>query len=497
MAMRVLLVSLCAIFLAPATALAEQRALLVGVGKYLHPGIDLPAIELDVERMHETLNRMGFEDRQIHTLLDEQATSANVVAELDGWLRQGVQANDRVVFYFSGHGSGVPDLNGDEADGVDDVLVTHDMRRARVSSGPLKGRATLAGVVVDDTIGEMIEKNPSRNFWLVVDACHSGTVSRSINMTNRSISSEPVFVKSFSYPGMPEHGESVATRDVGVKQTRESNYVSLAAAHDNESAIGTSRGGIFTIALSEAITRAVAEGKNPTVNELRDETAQYIRSKVDKDQLYSPQVTGSAKLATGALRIVSPTAGTTPGAGPNRKKLLDLVAAQSRQFQIAASSMKYAVDEPVKLTLTIPGAGYLNLVSVDAKDNATVLFPNRYQDSNAVNPGPFQLPTSQMGFELLASEPLGPTLVVAFLSSEPINFYKETLDNRDENGNINADFSSLSHTATRAIRIAPRKSESYGAQLELQITAAAPAAAAPAAAAPTGTADKGGAAKRP
>ena len=34
--------------------LAEQRALLVGVGKYSVPGIDLPGIDLDLERMHET-----------------------------------------------------------------------------------------------------------------------------------------------------------------------------------------------------------------------------------------------------------------------------------------------------------------------------------------------------------------------------------------------------------------------------------------------------------
>ena len=77
-----------------------------------------------------------------------------------------------------------------------------------------------------------------------------------------------------------------------------------------------------------------------------------------------------------------------------------------------------------------------------------------------------------MSFDLLAAEPLGATLVVAFLSSDPVNFYQETLDNRDENGNINADFATLSHSATRAIRVAPRKSESYGGQVEMQIEAA-------------------------
>jgi hypothetical protein len=78
-----------------------------------------------------------------------------------------------------------------------------------------------------------------------------------------------------------------------------------------------------------------------------------------------------------------------------------------------------------------------------------------------------------MEYEMLASEPLGPTLVVAFLSADPINFYHETLDNRDEKGNITVDFPSLSHGATRALRLAPRKRDNYASQLEVEIVAAA------------------------
>jgi metacaspase-1 len=456
----------CALALLPLGAVAEQRALLVGVGKYVMPGIDLPGIDLDLERMHETLNRMGFTDAQIHTLTNDDATSTRVLAEMDGWLRQGVKPGDRVVFYFSGHGSQVPDFNGDEDDGVDEVLVTHDMQRGRK-----QGKATLLGVVVDDDIDAEIAKNPSRNVLMIFDACHSGTVSRSFSLHNRSVTSDPVFVKSFNYPGMPEPTPGVKTRDI--KQSKlipgnSSNFVAISAAGDRESAIGTSRGGMFTIGVTEAIARLSTEGKSITPVALRDEAAAYIKTKVDKDQLYTPQVTGSATLADTPLKIA--TASVTNG--PNRKKLADLVAAQSNHVTITPSATHYAVGEAVKLTLNLPAAGYLNIVTVDAKDGATVLFPNRYQDSNAVQAGAFQLPTPQMAFNLEASEPLGSTLVVAFLSSDPINFFKETLDNRDENGNINADFAALSHTATRAIRVTPRKNETYGGQVELQIDAA-------------------------
>jgi hypothetical protein len=90
--MKQLIIAMTLVLLpAASTVNAEQRALIVGVGRYITPGIDLPGIDLDVERMHETLNRMGFSDSQIHTLTNEMATSTRVIAEMDGWLRAGFQ----------------------------------------------------------------------------------------------------------------------------------------------------------------------------------------------------------------------------------------------------------------------------------------------------------------------------------------------------------------------------------------------------------------------
>ena len=449
-------------------SLAEQRALLVGVGKLDIPGNDLPSIELDLDRMHEMLNLMGFADRQIHTLQDEAATSANVIAEFNGWLKQGVQPNDRVVFYFSGHGSNIPDVRGDQDEGVSQVLVTHDVKRVHD-----KGGASLAGVLPDFRIAELLAANPSRNILFIVDSCHSGTVTRSFTLDNHSLGSAPVYIKSYDYPGMPAPPPRVASRGVSAtsheqKWDPHANYVALTAAADNQEAIGTMNGGVFTLGLTEAVKRLTSEGKSPTARELRDDSDAYVRSKVDKNQIHTPQLMGNPTLADAPIKVIALNASN----GPNRKRLLDLVAQQSQHIDMTASKTQYAVDEPVKLTLKIPADGFLNVVSVDSKDNATVLFPNGFQQSNAVSAGVFTFPTAQMAFDLLAAEPIGPTLVVAFLSSDAINFYQETVDDRDEAGHIKVDFPSLSHTATRAIRIAPRKKDIYAAQLELQIVEA-------------------------
>jgi len=444
---------------------AEQRALLVGVGQYQTAGIDLPGIDLDIERVRDTLIRMGFKDSQIRTLRDGEATSTAVIRSFETWLKEGVQPQDRVVFYFSGHGSNIPDVNGDEKDGVDEVLVTNDMKRARVN-----GRATLTGVVADDKLSQLIAAIPSRNVWIVVDSCHSGTVTRTIDLANRSLARDKVYVKSFSYAGMPapstKHDKpSVVTR--GVKAGPTENFVSLTAAGDGEEAIGTSKGGVFTIGLTEAFARLAAQGKTPTVAALKDEAAAYIRSKVDRAQVHTPQLNGSTELAGGALKLLEEAPPSSQG--PNRQKLVELVGRQAGKLSVTATAEKYAIDQPVQISVDVPFAGYLNVVAVDADDVATVIYPNRHQTQNTVSAGALRIPSEAMDFELLASEPVGPTLVVAFLTSAPLNFFNETLDQRDSQGRITADFPALSYTATRAIRVAPREARSYGGQLEIQV----------------------------
>src|SRR4029077_12715381 len=90
--------------LAPA-ALANPRALLIGVGDV--PNNALPAIDLDIDNMKKVAQVMGFRPGDIKVLFDEQATYANVRRALATWVREGVGPDDRVLIYFSGHGTRV------------------------------------------------------------------------------------------------------------------------------------------------------------------------------------------------------------------------------------------------------------------------------------------------------------------------------------------------------------------------------------------------------
>ncbi|MEE8306812.1 MAG: DUF4384 domain-containing protein, partial [Gammaproteobacteria bacterium] len=270
---------------------------------------------------------------------------------------------------------------------------------------------------------------------------------------------------------MPARTEVARTRGVDVVAADESsdvNFVSISAADDDEKAIGTSKGGLFTIGLSNAIIEAAKTGNSITLTALRDQASAYIQSKLVGDRIHHPQITGNSRLANGALQIVP----LADGNGPNRKRLLELVGEQSSELALKATKTIYVIDDPVELSMRIPaGGGYLNVVTVDAQDNATVLFPNQFQLDNAVSAGAFSIPTETMAFELPASEPLGPTLVAAFVTQDPINFHEQAIEGRDADGKVNVAFTTLSATATRAIRIAPKRKQMYAAALELSVVA--------------------------
>jgi hypothetical protein len=70
----------------------------------------------------------GFDEINIRTLTDdEQAgrrkkpTARNIKRGFE-WLLDGAQRGDKLFFHYSGHGTQVEDVHGDEEDGFDEAL---------------------------------------------------------------------------------------------------------------------------------------------------------------------------------------------------------------------------------------------------------------------------------------------------------------------------------------------------------------------------------------
>ncbi len=118
---------------------------------------DLPAMRSVFENIY------GFKPRNILSLEKTAASRAGIEQAFREHLIQKAAPGDLVVFYYSGHGTQVPDINKDEADGKDEALCPYD------SGG------TISSYVTDDDLGKWVGQLRTKNVFVMLDSCHSGT----------------------------------------------------------------------------------------------------------------------------------------------------------------------------------------------------------------------------------------------------------------------------------------------------------------------------------
>ena len=171
----VLALSICAAFLSVGPASAEDRALLIGIGTYenLSEDMFLHGPKNDVKAIQQLLTgTLSFKPEAIRVLTDEKATREAMLSTMDEWLVTGTAPGDRVYLYFSGHGLQVKDVSGDEEDGMDEAISTYDIKADETD---------WTNVILDDDLEAVLAKLKGRAVTLVIDACHSGTISRSLS----------------------------------------------------------------------------------------------------------------------------------------------------------------------------------------------------------------------------------------------------------------------------------------------------------------------------
>lgn len=414
---------------------AENRALLVGVGKYQAPGNNLPGIDLDINLMKQMAGHLGFKSSQIKVLRDSEATLAGIEQAIRSWLVSGVGADDRVLFYFSGHGSFIPDQNNDESDKADEVLLPTDMRIA--------GR-TLENTLVDDNFGKLLRAIPSKNVFVFIDACHSGTSTKSLDSDWEE---KPKF---FKYPGMP----NVEKGSFAVRESSGSdNFAALSACQDNETAIATSKGSLFTRGILNAIEKAAESGRSATLKELKSHATVFIRNNVKNPKnAHRPEASGNPAMMT--KNIFIPGSNSAPPREPNGvwAKIEKIADHADYSVPLQPNKNRFKVGDPLVITCKIERNGYLIIVNVSPGDQrATVLYPNKYHPDNGVSAGStVTIPGPGDQFSLEATPPYGESMIVAFLTAKKINIYKSV------NGGSGDLFELLSDTDYMELKAATR-----------------------------------------
>lgn len=138
-----------------------KLALCIGINDYPGTGSDLSGCVNDMLDWSTALGARGFDVRQLR---DGEATKDAMVAAIERLIADGAPG-DTMVLTYSGHGTWIPDLDGDEGDGRDECLCPHDIAQNR----PL----------ADDELERIFSaRAPRTRLVFISDSCHSGTVSR-------------------------------------------------------------------------------------------------------------------------------------------------------------------------------------------------------------------------------------------------------------------------------------------------------------------------------
>jgi hypothetical protein len=139
----------------------QRTALCVGINDYPGTNADLLGCVNDAADWADALRARSF---TVTTLLDAAATKAAVVQALTSHVAALGRA-DLFVFQYSGHGTWIPDVSGDERDRRDEALCPHDIADGQI--------------ITDDELFAIFKaaKRGSRCVMLS-DSCHSGTVTK-------------------------------------------------------------------------------------------------------------------------------------------------------------------------------------------------------------------------------------------------------------------------------------------------------------------------------
>jgi hypothetical protein len=440
------------------TSRGEDRALLIGVGRYAHFDDRLNGVDLDLNMMTEIAQLMGFKKHAIKVLEHDQASTARVYDTVENWLIKGTGPADRILFYFSGHGSQIPDENNDENDQFDEVLLMYDVTLTEKS-----GQQTLNGVLLDDHFNRMLARMKSSNILVILDACHSGSATRSLKINPQTIPINDAQVKYFYYSPMLEAAGGSGRFDVMESDTLpavESRYVAITACRDDEKTVTTAQGSIFTLGLREVLRSAARAGHSITPEELQRRTTAFIREQIQSDTAaFHPQIAGQKYLRQRPLKLIALAGGN----GFVRKKLEARVNKSRETVWIRLNKTCFEPGDVLEIAVKITEPGYLNVISISADDHATVLFPNQYHPHNLVRRGDLTIPADQMKFELVADGLQGPNLITAFLSQSPINSYNAGFKTKEDV------LAELSPNSTRSLTLRQGKDQVASGRVTVEI----------------------------
>ncbi len=449
---------------------AGQKALLIGIGAYenIQPLVGPPR---DLVRMENFLKtHMGYRTDEIAVLKDGQATRKNLLRTMNNWLVRSTKPGDKVFIYYSGHGSQLPDDNGDEKDGLDETL------------SPINTTKDGKNQITDDEFGAILAKMSDRDLTVIIDSCHSGTISRGVASASAANSSDRArtFIPDLTTRSGGPTKDQVKAHRGEASFLRSSDKLRIwSAASANQFSWDTLNGGVFTRNFINGVGKKLADkNKHGTVTHaelityLRTEAADYCKTNARCSQLgFTPTLeTHPSALARAIVPVAAesgsdassaeakpdtsaeskpettasaPDASTTPSPEDLKEAISAAAAAtdvlvQSNDAEVhieLSTGPKIHLGQEFRISVTTKKPGALILLDINANGEVTQLIPNdimsQHGRSREIVPGRrITIPDDYYGFAFAAGKPVGRGKLLAIVTEDDVDVEKLLSVNR-------------------------------------------------------------------
>ena len=242
----------------------------------------------DYPGTHNDLRGCVYDARDWSNLLTKKGYNSDVITDRGATVRIGKSILNSLVddshkygyefdsvLTFSGHGTHLPDLDGDEENGRDEALCMYD------------------GLIIDDEIRGILKNfNKDARLWIVADCCHSGTITRNFLQTiyDNDLKAKPRY--------MPPMDDIVAAMNLRQKsyivrpQEEDMNEILLTGSLDSEYSWDAFIEGNFQGAMSYHAKRILRNKPSITFAQLHAELRKVLPS---RNFPQSPQLEGKEK----------------------------------------------------------------------------------------------------------------------------------------------------------------------------------------------------------
>jgi hypothetical protein len=420
-----------AALLAGSAAHAENHALIMWIGDYGKPDMNLPGIEKDAAMARQIALSMGVPEGNIAELANANLTRENM-GKAFGSLYQRIKDGDKVFLYYSGHGGQLPPQNGTDAK-CSEVMVARD------------------GLILDSALQDVLTKlgNKASQVVMMNDSCFSGGAATKSIAVGADRSEAPKFIplgtktntavtEGYSCGDPTNVTKMARSLNAMAKDTRGPQVLYIAASNDTQVSLATSRGSLGTLAWAQCIAsgQADTDGSGRINGEELRVCSQAFIDRLGKKQNITLQGNSSLPLSFVQTAAAAPAAAPAPAAPAApaaeaapppppptapvnaAQALHDLRAAADKSLQVnltlARNSLRIGKDF-LDFSVTTSREGYLYLLQVGSDGKTfNLLFPNKIDQDNFVQAGTQRFP--RPSWRVRAAGPAGYSHMLAIIS---------------------------------------------------------------------------------